>query len=282
MFEKRSSVSRLALVSGMAAMICTFSPAYADDEVDEPSKFEDRALLVETLGADEEQARTDLQADLDAGDITQAEFDEAVAAIDQEDTDTAALVEELSDDQVVALNRSLNNAVSSKLIVNIDAEHLQTILDGEYDKRQIMALTTGLEGEARFTSKAAWFEDKAEETGNDKFLEKAERFREKAATQKDKFLSKAERFGGTGDNAGGMAAQSAKDAAKLASKDAAKGNAKSAAKTSAKNAAKLAAKDSAKSAAKDASKSAAKNAAKDAAKEQAKDAARNAAKGKNS
>lgn len=90
-------------------------------------------------------------------------------------------VENLSDEQVFALNRSLNNAVKSGQNIDFDLDLLETIVDENYDKRQINALTKALEEEAKFLAKY-------EETGDPKFIEKAEQ-------KKEKFLAKIDKFG---------------------------------------------------------------------------------------
>ena len=182
----------------------------------------------------------------------------------QDDIDlTATLVGELSEEQIFSLNRSLNNAADGKLLVNIDAEDLQRVIDGNYNRLQINTFTQSFEQEARFLLKSDKFIAKAEETGDDKFLDHAARMEAKGADQKAKFDSKIERFAlSPSTEAGKLAKQEAKSTAKAAAKGAAKGAAKSAAKDAAKSAAKSTAKDAAKSAAKSAAKDAAKRSAK--------------------
>ena len=150
---------------------------------------------------------------------------------------------ELSDEQVFALNRSLNNAINNPFGANFDSEHLQLIVDGDYNKLQINSLSKALESEAKFLALA-------EKTGNDKFLDKAER-------EKEKFMAMVDRFDGH---------VSGKDSAAAAAKSAAKSAAKKAAAGAARKAAKNAAKSAAKAAAKDAVKQAVKNQAKNAGK----------------
>lgn len=197
------------------------SPALAQDG----QKFADRDLLFVTMKS----------LDDDADDT---ELDDAVA--------------NLSDDQVLALNRSLNNlnnnTFTAPSVFEFDGsefmavEFLERVTDGDFNKQQINALTKALEEKIKFLFLF-------EKTGNDKFFEKAD-------SQEAKFLAKIDGFG-TSSLTGDAATSSAKLAAK---------------------AAKKAAKEAAKSAAKNAAKKAAKQAVKEAIKNQAK----NAAKGKKS
>lgn len=213
------------LIVGMLVFALAASPALAQDG----QKFADRDLLVETMNS--------LDDDADA------------AALD-------AAVDALSEDQVVALNRSLNNLNNNTFTgptsFEFDGsefmavEFLERVTGGDFNKQQITALTKALEEKIKFLFLA-------EKTGNDKFLEKAD-------SQEAKFLAKVDGFG-TSSLTGDAATSSAKLAAKAAKK-AAKQAAKSAAKFAAKNAAKNAAKKAAKQAVKDAIKNQAKNAAK--------------------
>lgn len=165
-------------------------------------------------------------------------------------------VTNLSDDQVVALNRSLNNLNNNTFTAPSSFEFdgsefgavafLERVTDGDFNKKQITALTKALEEKIKFLFLF-------EKTGNGKFLEKAD-------SQEAKFLAKIDGFG-TSSLTGDAATSSAKLAAK---------------------AAKKAAKEAAKSAAKNAAKNAAKKAAKQAVKEAIKNQAKNAAKGKKS
>lgn len=228
-----------------------------DDPDDDIAKFQDPERLLAILTADEDHELTVLQAAFDAGDLTEEEFNAAALAIEDEKAATAEALDQLSDDQILALNRALNNAEASGLLVNIDAEHLQLILDEDYDRRQIMAITTGLEKEARALDKAGDFEARAEATGNDKFLEQAERFRTRAEVEKTKFFTKATRFDrdemtddGLDDDALDDDIQDAVlTTARETARDAAQENARDNAKNQAKFAAQSAAKDAAKEAA---------------------------------
>jgi hypothetical protein len=230
-----------------------------------------------------EQAVVDAQMALDAALADAATPDEIAAleaelgdaqmaldALDAEIAETETLIGELSDEQVFALNRSLNNALASKLGLAYDAAMLQPIVDGDYNKQQVNAYTQGLEQEARFLGKADRFQAKYEETGNEGFLGKVERFTNWAGAQKDKFMSKVDRFADepetTGGDpladsstvfddsvtGGGAAKNAAKQAAKAAARDAAKQAAKDAASKEARRVARAAAKDAVKQAGKSA------------------------------
>ncbi len=171
---------------------------------------------------------------------------------DADDTALDAAVDGLSDDQVLVLNRSLNNLNNNAFTASpgfefdgsefIAVDFLERVTSGDFNKQQINALTKALEEKIKFLYLA-------EKTGNDKFLEKAE-------SQEQKFLAKVDDFGTTSVT-GDAATSSAKVAAKAAKKAA-----KQAAKFAAKNTAKNAAKKAAKQAVKDAIKNQAKNAAK--------------------
>ena len=205
-----------------------------------------------------ESAVEDAEQELVAAEQAVEDADGAAAAADAEVEGTAELVGELTEEQLFALNRSLNNAADGKLLVNIDMEDLQRVLDGDYNKLQINAFTQAFEQEARFDLKADKFTAKYEETENEKFLEHATRMEEKGADQKTKFEAKIDRF--SDNDVKGHAATEAKQTAKNEAKQAAKGAAKNEAKRAAKNEAKQAAKNAAKDAAKGAAKRAAKGA----------------------
>jgi len=204
-----------------------------------------------------------LQATADETDTV--ETGETLAIIEAEFTNTVLFVDGLSEEQVFALNRSLNNAVSSGLLVDIDSEDLALIVDA--NKLQINAFTQAFEQEARFLLKMDKFAAKAEESGDDKFLVIGDRMMTKADDQKAKFLSKMDRFSNSPSaTAGAVAKEEARASAKAAAKDTSKGVAKAAAKKAAKETAKAAAKETAKGIAKTEAKRSAKAAAKLAAK----------------
>lgn len=81
-------------------------------------------------------------------------------------------VGKLTSDQVRWLNQALNNAEKSGLSLNFDQQLMQRIIDEDLDKHGIRKLTLALEQEARFM-------EKYNRTGDEKFLIKADREREK-------------------------------------------------------------------------------------------------------
>ncbi len=242
------------------------------------SKFYSRTLLSETLLAglptEEPSAENpdepvgDEVSNNDPGTVV----DEPVVVEneDQEippDERVAAFVESLSDEQVFALNRSLNNAVNSGLPMVYDMQILEKIVENGYGKKEINAITKAFEQEARFTALA-------EKTGNEKFLDKA-------LAEKNKFLRKADSTLVTEEvqeSAQETVSESVKYSAKQATKNSAQENAMGTAKDMAKDSAKLAAKEAAKNVAKEVAKESAKEAAKNAAKQEAKDVAKQTAK----
>ena len=237
----------------------------ADDATEEDIAAAQQAVDDANLAL--EDANLELQAAEDAEEqlaTLQGDVAAEIAA-------TEELVGELSEEQVIALNRSLNNAADGKLLVDIDTEDLQQVIDGEYNNLQINAFTQSFEQEARFLQKADRFTSKYEETGNEKFLDHATRMEERGETQKAKFAEHIDRFANSpSTEAGQLAKQEAKASAKSAAKESAQGAAKQAAKGAAKQAAKGAAKQAAKDVARQVARGTAKKAAKGAAKKAAK------------
>jgi hypothetical protein len=161
-----------------------------------------------------------------------------VEGIETEIEKTAELVGELSPDQVFAFNRSLNNAVHSGLVVDIDSPELQEALDEEYGKLRINALTRAFEQEAKFEQLAAKFDDE----------HKAERFLERADTHKQRFLDKIEHFAAV------EARQAAKRVARDEAREAAEHAARETMKQEMRGQARAAARHAARQAAHDATK----------------------------
>lgn len=119
----------------------------------------------------------------------------AVEAIETEIANTGELVGQLSAKQVHDLNASLQNARKTGLLpLDLDAEHLQAILDGSHGTREIHALTNAYEQEARFDRIALRFVERYEATGRAHFEDQAERFAARGDAQKEKFLEKIDRF----------------------------------------------------------------------------------------
>lgn len=159
----------------------------------------------------------------------------------------------LTDEQIFALNRSLNNATNNGLIVDLDSSYLEDILENDYNKQQINSLTKALEEEAKFNKLSDKFADKYELTGNDKFQDKATMMSDKGTRQKDKFLAKVDKFDRSSVDV------DSKAKAKKAARDTAKNTARGASKNSARKEAKRAAKNEAKKVAKEKARNNAKS-----------------------
>jgi len=155
-------------------------------------------------------------------------------------------VDGLSDDQVRELNQALNNAEKSGLVLNFDQEVMQRIIDEDLDKHGIRKLTLALEQEARFMEKYS-------RTGDEKFLTKAVR-------ERDKFLARID-----GNSPPSLAGSAPSTTTGLTGEDPAKKQVKEA-----RHEVRKAARDAAREA---------RKAAREAAKDAVKEAARNAKKG---
>ena len=166
---------------------------------------------------------------------------------------------DLSPEQVFALNRSLNNAVKSGLVIDYTSVEnlalLQRIIDEDLDTRQIHFLTKALEQEAKFLQIYA-------RTGN-------AAFQDKAASARDKFVAKIDNTGSPSLEGEDLSEEAARQAAK---------DARTAAKEIAKEAREIA-KEAAKDARDEAKQvaSVSREEAKQAAKE-ARDLAKEAKK----
>lgn len=272
----------VSLISyGAAAQDATSGDA-DDPEIEEMDEgnpaWDDPGRLAEIISRDEEMEREALQRQLDNGDITEEEFDLSSAALDQEIADAEALIAELSAEQLHALNKFLNDTNNNGRGVFLDAEHLRLIIDEGYGDREIRLLTKALEEEYKFTRFANRARDRAEATGNDKFLEREQRFLDRADGQKNKFLDRigdttaevttegSSRFSLTTDalsdardEARDDARDEARDEARHAARDAARGAARDEARGQARAAARLAARDAVKEAVRAAVKDEVKN-----------------------
>lgn len=247
----------LLLLAFFLMISLAFSNTFSHADEDNINSEEE----TEVQSTDDSETDLDNDVDKDKESFTYEDFDEIIAT-----------VEGLTEDQIFALKRSLNNAVKSGLEIELTAEILQSIVDGDYDARQINALTKALEEEAKFKAKAERFQQKYEETGNEKFLEKSEWFLAKAESQKGKFLAKIDRFESSEieESQKGLSVITAEDDAGSSARDATRELAENTAKISAKKAARDLAKKSAKIFARNEARKLAKNAAKIAAKEEAR------------
>lgn len=147
----------------------------------------------------------------------------------------------LTEDQVIALNQSLNGWSNNSFDVTLSDELLARLLSGELNDQQVMFAIRAEFEEAKFNSLA----DRMEEKG---LTKQADRMRDRAESQKGKFGGKVDSFAndakeGAKQSAKSSASEAAKGAAKSSAKDAAKGAAKSAAKENAKENAKNKAKE---------------------------------------
>lgn len=223
--------------------------------------------------------------------LLKQEADPVAETSDSTTTDGAAarvdaFVANLSENQVFALNRSLNNAVQQHLALNYDLDLLERIVTDQYSKQQINALTKALEEEAKLLALY-------ERTGNEKFLKQAE-------VQKEKFLAKADRLSrdatrtatrettrdtlrtelksGADEATQAAVKEQAKIQARLMAKEAVKVEAKTMAKATADETAKGLAREAALALAKEESKQLARGSAQEAAKDVARQAAKEVAK----
>lgn len=237
------------------------------EEADDSIKFTDAQHLEDTLIGWQEEKVTSAEDDLNAAkqalgnapegstqeeldelqaavDDAQTNYDDAVANFDEEKIKLTEQIGELTEEQLIALNRSLHNATNNGLIVDLNSDYMTELLDGNYNKQQINSLTKALEEEAKFDKLSDKFSDKYDQTGNEKFLAKADMMSTKGDRQKDKFLGKIDKFDrsaldvGHKDKARKAARDSAKNAAHYASKNSARKEAKRSAKSEAKRIAK--------------------------------------------
>jgi hypothetical protein len=231
------------LDTGLAA-----SPPLSDEEIAAlQTAVADATTAADAAAADLAAAQADVDAAAAAKTTAQAEIDQANAAIptaqaavDQATTDLAAaqaqteatveFVANLSDEQVIALNRALNNTRHNGLQPDWDLAVLQRIIDEDLSNGEIQQLVHGFELAARFEQHATRFEAKAEATGNDAFLDKADRMRERGQTLQDKFETR-------------IGAQAAREAAADAAADEVQQVAKNEAKKAAREAAREAAQE---------------------------------------
>lgn len=178
------------------------------------------------------------------------------------DADSVSLgnsVNALSDDQVVELNRSLNNLNRNVFTApagfqfdgaEFDAVQFLGRITEDFNKHQIRALTKALEEKIKFLYLA-------EKTGNDRFRELADRQEQKFLAKIDRFAKETDATGGSETASGDASGETLKSVSKTA-----KGRAIKETKLNGKAAATRAAKDEAKEAIKRDIKNHAKKAAK--------------------
>jgi hypothetical protein len=146
------------------------------------------------------QAKVDAaQADVDAA---QAKVDSAQAQVGG----ATGLVDQMSDDQVFALNRALNNAAHNGLgPLAFDPALLQRIIDEDLGTKEIQTLTHAVELHARFDQHADRFDAKADASGDARFSDKADAMRDRGAALEGKFLARLD----PSDDAADAAAEAA-------------------------------------------------------------------------
>lgn len=248
------------------------------------NKFANRERLRLTLMEQLFKQETDTVAGISDDAVTTVEITDIAAAATAARVD--AFVANLSEEQVFALNRSLNNAVQQRLALNYDLELLERIVVDQYSKQQINALTKALEEEAKLLARY-------ERTGDEKFLRQAEARKEKFLAKADGFSRDAPRMATkettrntlrtemkskTDEATQSAVKEQAKVQARLMAKEAVKAEAKTMAKTTADETAKGLAREAALALAKEESKQLARNSAQEAAKDVAKQAAKEVAK----
>jgi hypothetical protein len=220
---QRAVVVRAVLSFALGAGLAVVPGAGATD-------FSSRDLLIADFSLDEQGPLADAQADLAAADAAlaaaqaeldallaapipdpvaiqaaedevaarQADYDVALAAVEAIEAEialTAELVNQLSAEQVHDLNAALQNARKTGLLpLELDAAHLQAVLDGSYGTREIHALIDAYEARARFERVALRFVERYAATGNPHFQAQADRFAAKGLAQEEKFLAKLDRF----------------------------------------------------------------------------------------
>ena len=158
----------LVLVSAMLVLGYSFDVRAEDSDLSD-----DRELLLDTFNQSLDIERDPLFTESEISEFEQ-QFEDFVGN------------EDLTDDEVAFLNRSLNNARHTPWRVDFTTEEnwalLEGLIENDHDSGQINFLTKALESEAKFLSHY-------ERTGNDFFLTKAE-------TEKEKFLSRVDGFEG--------------------------------------------------------------------------------------
>jgi len=246
------------------------------DAVPDPVMSEDQQFLVDAFQNDlvgrVDDAVEDVavaQRNLDAAVASEIATEDEIAALGaalteaqqalglaQADLDALAdLVGELSEEQVTALIRSLTNAYASGLSLALDPALMQQIVDGDYDRHDIQALTQGLEQEARFLEKRDRFATRAAartESGKPGGGQ-MERFEAKATAEKDKFMAKIEEPDVEAvdtTTADALITDAVSDAVEDAAREAAKETGRDAAKQAAKAEARMLAKATAQEVAK--------------------------------
>lgn len=135
-----------------------------------------------------------------------------------------AAFDALTDEQVVAINRSLNGWVNNNFDVALSEELLALLLLGELNDKQVMFAVRAETEAAKFNQLA----DKMEEKG---LTDQANRMRDKGTAQYDRFNGMV---GGFAEGASAEARGAAQSAAKSAARDTARDNARGGARENAR------------------------------------------------
>jgi hypothetical protein len=192
-------------------LVATGEAQEARDAADEAQMDSDAANM-DVADAQEVVDAADEVAD--AAEMNRDDAAEIVAAINEEIDGTEEFVDNLDDRTVFALNRSLNNAVRTRLLpLDIDLDELNRITDEDFGNGEIQQLTQAFETEARFERLATRFDAKAEATGREQFTVNAERARNRGQERKESFLDRI----GDGNDVGPTAAEVSSAAVEVAS-----------------------------------------------------------------
>lgn len=162
-------------------------------------------------------------------------FGETVPTAEQQ-----TALDALTDEQVVAINRSLNGWVNNNFDVALSEELLAQLLSGEFNDKQVMFAVRAETESAKFNQLA----DKMEEKG---LTDQANRMRDRSAAQYDRFNGMV---GGFAEDASAEARGAAQSAARSAARDTARDNARGNARENARENASAEAREKAKNAGK--------------------------------
>jgi hypothetical protein len=128
------------------------------------------------------------QSELEAAEAREREASEVSETLAGEIDTTRALVADLSDDQVRAFQRAVDDALRRGLPLDVGSTQLLEILEGGYDGRQIDLLTRAYAQGARFERLAVHLEERAQSSGDEDLLERAERARQRGTSEKSRLL----------------------------------------------------------------------------------------------
>lgn len=119
--------------------------------IDLPDGSAEQAEATARVDALTRRIETQLRPAAQTADI---QLDVARATLRDEQALVRAQVRDLPEFVVMAFNRALDDAVRQGLVVNIGSHHIQLVLDGRFDRRQIHALGRALVEEARYVKRS--------------------------------------------------------------------------------------------------------------------------------